>query len=70
MRSLAVLSAAALLLTACTTVDPRDWKGDPGANPFDEAASQCRGQRMNGSDPQEGQAAFTLCMNQKGWSRR
>ena len=70
MRPLFALLAAAALLTACATVDARDWKGEPDAKSFDDAAAQCRGSRLNGSDPQEGQAAFTLCMNEKGWSRR
>ncbi len=67
-RRTGILIAAASLLAACATTDP-GWTGS-GAQPFDQALSQCRAQVATVTGEQERQIALYHCMAEKGWRRR
>ena len=57
--------AAALMTSACITInDAPDWHGQ-GAEPFDAAREHCSAQA--GGD--QSSRAFDDCMKAKGWSQ-
>lgn len=64
MRSLPLILAAALFLTACTTTrSERGWTGGKGAQQFATAYSVCQ-QASYGIE-----ANFINCMAGRGWTR-
>ena len=70
MRTLIAASAAALLLAGCASgPNMADYVAAPDAQPFDVAASACKGQGSTTYD-EAAKATYELCMNAKGWSRK
>jgi len=60
-----VATAALLALTGCATTTP-GWSGS-GAEPFDQALSECSQQADQIADKQERKVTLEACMANKGW---
>lgn len=63
-----IFIAAMLAMNGCATTEP-GWTGS-GAQPFDQALSECHTQVDVIANQQEREAALETCMAAKGWRRR
>jgi hypothetical protein len=63
-----VLAAAMLPVNGCATTEP-GWTGT-GAQPFDQALSECHAQVDVIAVQQKRESALEVCMAEKGWTRK
>lgn len=62
------IAAGLLALNGCATTEP-GWTGS-GAQPFDQALSECHTQVDHIPIQQERESALESCMAGKGWLRK